>query len=113
MNISNSDTSRILNDEQISLVQETFALVEPIADDAAILFYDRLFTLDPSLRPLFKEDLAGQKKALMATLKIAVKGLTNLATIESAVQQLGERHARLRRHARPLRHRRRSLAVDP
>ena len=93
MNISNSDTSRILNDEQISLVQETFALVEPIADDAAILFYDRLFTLDPSLRPLFKEDLAGQKKALMATLKIAVKGLTNLATIESAVQQLGERHA--------------------
>ena len=40
--------------EQVTLVQESFELVVPIAETAAVLFYDRLFELDPSLRPLFK-----------------------------------------------------------
>ncbi len=38
--------------QQINLVQETFADVKPIAATAAELFYNRLFTLDPALRPL-------------------------------------------------------------
>ena len=44
------------------LVQQTFAKVVPIANQAAALFYGRLFEMDPSLRPLFKTDLrrAGQ-----------------------------------------------------
>ena len=37
--------------ESKSLVQESWTLVEPIADTAAALFYGRLFELDPSLRP--------------------------------------------------------------
>jgi methyl-accepting chemotaxis protein len=89
---SDSDTEALLTDEQIRLVQSTFAMVEPIADDAAVMFYNRLFELDPNLKPLFKEDMAEQRKALMATLKVAVKGLTDLDSILPAVQQLGERH---------------------
>ncbi|MBT7955015.1 MAG: hypothetical protein HN731_07480, partial [Rhodospirillaceae bacterium] len=81
-----------LTDEQIRLVQSTFAMVEPIADDAAVIFYNRLFELDPKLKTLFKEDMAEQRKALMSTLKVAVKGLTDLDSILPAVQQLGERH---------------------
>ena len=34
---------------QKTLVQESFAIITPIADDAAALFYCRLFDLDPSL----------------------------------------------------------------
>ena len=37
--------------QQITLVKETFALVEPIADDAAQLFYGRLFTIAPPPPP--------------------------------------------------------------
>jgi hypothetical protein len=33
--------------EQVALVQESFAKVAPIADQAAIMFYDRLFELAP------------------------------------------------------------------
>ena len=33
--------------EQVRLVQESFAKVAPIADQAAIMFYDRLFELAP------------------------------------------------------------------
>jgi hemoglobin-like flavoprotein len=76
----------------IRLVQESFEKVAPIADTAAALFYDRLFTLDPSLRPLFKSDLKAQGKKLMAALALAVRGLHKPAQIIPAVQQLGRRH---------------------
>ncbi|MBT3307708.1 MAG: hypothetical protein HN377_14670, partial [Alphaproteobacteria bacterium] len=82
-----------MTEAEISLVQDTFAMVEPIADDAAAMFYGRLFEIDPELRRLFKDDLASQRKALMATLKVAVKGLNNLPAIVPAVKQLGARHA--------------------
>ncbi len=43
--------------DQIAWVQSSFAQVVPIADQAAVLFYDRLFHLDPAVRPLFLDDL--------------------------------------------------------
>jgi methyl-accepting chemotaxis protein len=81
-----------LSAAEIELVQSTFATVETIAEAAAELFYGRLFELDPSLRPLFTGDLAEQGKKLMATLKIAVNGLTKLETIVPSIQTLGQRH---------------------
>ena len=74
------------------LVQETFALVEPIAEQAAELFYTRLFEIAPELKELFKGDLAEQQRKLMATLKIAVAGLDDPERLVPIVQSLGERH---------------------
>ena len=42
-----------MSPENKTLVKSTWAMVVPIADVAATLFYDRLFTLDASLRPMF------------------------------------------------------------
>ncbi len=78
--------------EQIVLVQESFKKVVPIKDLAAGMFYDRLFTLDPSLRPLFKGDLKEQGRKLMAMIATAVGGLTKLESIVPAVEALGQRH---------------------
>jgi hemoglobin-like flavoprotein len=75
------------------LVQTTFAKVVPIADQAAALFYGRLFEMDPSLRPLFKTDLKEQGKKLMTMIGVAVKGLDTLDQLVPAVQNLGRRHA--------------------
>ena len=61
--------------ELVSLVQQSFKQVVPIADTAADLFYDRLFFIAPDVRALFPDDLAEQKKKLM-------KGLTD-AMVES------------------------------
>jgi len=41
---------------QIALVRESFATVVPISEQAVGLFYDRLFAIDPSTRPLFQGD---------------------------------------------------------
>jgi hemoglobin-like flavoprotein len=78
---------------QQALVQASFAKVVPIADTAATLFYEDLFRRDPSLRALFKEDMAEQRQKLMAMIGTAVAGLGNWASIAPAVAALGERHA--------------------
>jgi nitric oxide dioxygenase len=78
---------------QIDLVKTSFTAVEPIADQAGRMFYDRLFTLDPSLRSLFKADIDTQSKKLMQMIAIAVNGLDRPEAILPAVQALGARHA--------------------
>lgn len=77
---------------QKQLVQESFARVEPIAEQAAEIFYQTLFEFDPSLRRLFKNDIKSQGKKLMMTLKVAVKGLDNLEGLVPVLHQLAERH---------------------
>lgn len=79
--------------DQKRLVQESFKKVVPIKDQAAAMFYDRLFALDPSVRSLFKGDMKRQGSLLMAMIGTAVNGLSRLDEIVPAVQDLGRRHA--------------------
>ena len=78
--------------EQIALVQRSFAKVEPIADQAADLFYDRLFERAPAVRPLFPEDMSDQKRKLMQMLATAVENLHQVEQILPAVEELGRKH---------------------
>jgi len=79
---------------QVEIIRASWTQVEPIADVASTLFYDRLFDLDPTLRRLFRRtDMAQQKKLLMQTLTVVVRSLDRLETIIPAVQALGRRHA--------------------
>lgn len=77
---------------QIELVQNTFAVIAPIADDAAVLFYRRLFEIDPSLESMFRGDMADQRRKLMQMLTAAVKGLPRLDRLVPVVEDLGRRH---------------------
>lgn len=79
---------------EIRLVQSSFAQVRPIADEAAELFYQRLFTLDPALRPMFRGNMAEQGRKLMTMLAMVVSGLTRLEQLVPAIEDLGRRHAR-------------------
>lgn len=76
----------------IELVQGTFKQVVPIADTAAEIFYNKLFELDPQLKPLFKGDMKAQGAKLMSMIGTAVNGLNNLDAIVPAVQNLGRGH---------------------
>jgi hemoglobin-like flavoprotein len=79
--------------KQIALVQHSWRQVLPIAETAARMFYERLFALDPSLRPLFRGEMGEQGRKLMAMISFAVKGLTRVEQIVPGVQALGRRHA--------------------
>lgn len=79
--------------EQISLVQESWAKVTPIAETAARLFYDRLFEIAPEVKPYFKGDIKEQGPKLMAMINTAIIALTDLDSIVPAIQAMGKRHA--------------------
>lgn len=79
--------------DQIALVQSSFARLAPQADAVAQAFYDRLFAIDPALRPLFPADLGGQRAKLMQMLAAAVQGLGDVPALLPVVTALGRRHA--------------------
>lgn len=81
-----------LTPRQITLVQRSFAKVEPIADQAALIFYKNLFEYDPRLCSYFKHDMKEQGRKLMGILKIAVGSLTNLEKLVPARHGLTDRH---------------------
>ena len=78
--------------EQKTLVQDSFELVEPIAADAAKLFYGNLFAMDPALQSIFKGDMEEQGKKLMQMIGTAVRMLDRLDELVPVVQRLGVRH---------------------
>jgi hemoglobin-like flavoprotein len=73
-------------------VQQSFAKVAPISEQAARLFYDRLFEIAPAVRAMFPSDMTEQRRKLMATLAIVVNGLSNLEMILPAASSLATRH---------------------
>lgn len=77
---------------QVSLVQESFAKVAPIAPQAAAMFYGRLFEIAPEVKPLFRGDMTEQGRKLMATLAVVVNGLSDLGAILPAARTLARRH---------------------
>jgi hemoglobin-like flavoprotein len=81
-----------ISERQKQLVQQSFAKVEPIAEQAAEIFYTTLFEYDPSLKPLFKNSMKAQGQKLMATLKVAVAGLDDLDRLIPVLHKLAERH---------------------
>jgi len=82
-----------MNAQQIELVQASFEMVRPIADQAAETFYQRLFEIAPGYRSLFRNNMNKQGAMLMSTLGLAVGSLNNLEVILPAVRSLGQRHA--------------------
>ena len=82
-----------MNDHTIQLVRDSFDLVEPIAPQAAALFYANLFAIDPSVKPLFRGDMIQQGERLMSMIGLAVAKLDQPDTLMPALQGLGQRHA--------------------
>lgn len=77
----------------IAMVRASFELVRPILDQAALIFYDRLFELDPSLQSLFRSPRDAQAQKLAQALAIVVKGLEQPQQLRGAIEALGRRHA--------------------
>jgi hemoglobin-like flavoprotein len=81
-----------LTEEQKTLVRDSFARAERMPDVVGLIFYRRLFELDPQLRPLFQHDIQEQSKKLMATLKMVVDGLEHSQELVTSIRSLGRRH---------------------
>ncbi|HEY6820845.1 MAG TPA: hemin receptor [Burkholderiales bacterium] len=60
---------------QVELLQQSWRSVLPVGDLAAELFYGKLFSLDPKIRLLFRNDMKDQGRNLTALISVAVGGL--------------------------------------
>jgi hemoglobin-like flavoprotein len=81
-----------LTDTEKKRAQRAFAAAFSHADTLGLLFYARLFELDPMLRALFKTDLEEQAHSLMTMLKLCMEGLDERAELQYALRNLGARH---------------------
>jgi len=84
-----------VNKTEIEAIRETWALVIPIADAAAQLFYQRLFEIDVDAKSLFATtDMSAQNKKLIAALSLVVEKADQLDTIVPVLQELGRNHVK-------------------
>ena len=80
------------SDVEIAELRRSWELVVPIADEAAQLFYARLFELAPALRQLFRHEPAVQRDKFLQALQqiIACAGRPN--DVLAMLAALGDRH---------------------
>jgi len=77
----------------IVMLEESFAEVAAAREDAADLFYERLFVHDPSLRALFASSgMKEQGRKLMAALFLVVSSLRKLEAIVPSLENLATKH---------------------
>lgn len=81
-----------VTERQKQIVSESFLLIREIAIPVSLLFYGRLFDLDPSLRRLFNIDMTEQSKKLVAMLDAIVGSIDNWEKIVPVLRELGQRH---------------------
>ena len=70
--------------DQVKAIQDSFKLVAPISEQAAALFYGRLFEIAPEVKPLFRGDMTEQGRKLMATLGVVVNSLSKPSSRQRA-----------------------------
>jgi class 3 adenylate cyclase/hemoglobin-like flavoprotein len=76
------------------LVQSSWEQIFPRREEAARLFYDKLFEIAPSVKPMFaRVDINVQGAMLMNMIAAAVKGLDRLDELKPTLEDLGRRHA--------------------
>ncbi|MHB9020893.1 MAG: globin family protein [Halothiobacillus sp.] len=77
----------------IKLVRHSWQKVERIAPQASAIFYENVFTADPSLKSLFKQgDMTAQGQKLMQMIGVAISKLDELDVLVPVLENLAKRH---------------------
>jgi len=83
-----------MDEKSIRLIRGSFAQVAAIASPAAILFYGRLFRIDPSTRAVFaRADMRAQGTRFIAALGYVVATLDKPGRLLPIARDLARRHA--------------------
>jgi len=77
----------------VELLESSFALLAPVADEMVSQFYTNLFERFPSVIPMFENTTQAQQVAkLVAALKLAIASLRKPDKLVGALTAMGERH---------------------
>ena len=78
--------------EKLHLLRATFTRIDAQADIAGLVFYQKLFTLEPSLQSLFHTSIDLQTRKLMDSLRYIVATIENPTVLVPALEAMGRRH---------------------
>ena len=82
-----------LTENQIQLIEESFAAVAPKGAALVASFYERLFYDYPEVKPMFSRvNQHLQQKKLLNSLVLVVQNLRKPEVLGPALEQLGGRH---------------------
>ncbi|MFN8561872.1 MAG: globin domain-containing protein [Anaerolineae bacterium] len=81
-----------ITSHQRVLVQSSFAKLIENIDTATVIFFDQLFQIDPSLKPLFIGEMSVQGRKMIQTLLVIVNTLNDPAAVGSVIRQTSLRH---------------------
>lgn len=81
-----------MTEDQIAVLQQSFSRAARRADELVDTFYALLFRSAPSLRAMFPEDLAAQKKKLGTALSATVRLVDRPDILVPNLKALGARH---------------------
>jgi hemoglobin-like flavoprotein len=82
-----------MTSKQRQLVRQSFDALRDQAGPFSLLFYGKLFELDPSARRLFHVDLALQGRKIVDTLATVTESLDRFESIRPRLANLGRQHA--------------------
>jgi hemoglobin-like flavoprotein len=74
-------------------LQASFAHAATRDEELTIRFYERLFAVQPALRPMFPADMGQQREKLFATLAEVVAHLHDPVKSKRLLEDLGRAHA--------------------
>jgi hemoglobin-like flavoprotein len=77
----------------IQRLEKSFNLLAPRGPELVDRFYAHLFSRHPEVRPLFPQDMAGQKQKLLASLVLVVQNLRRPEKLRQPLLEMGGRHA--------------------
>jgi len=81
-----------LTENQIRLIEESFAAVAPRGAALVARFYEQLFQDYPEVKPMFNTDIHQQQKKLLGALVLVVQNLRKPEKLKPALEQLGIKH---------------------
>jgi hemoglobin-like flavoprotein len=84
-----------LTEEDVRIVKDSLPIIRTHLQPASMIFYENLFKVAPELRPMFREDLAGQGMKFFSTLNAIFDMLTEADMAQGEMTELSASHATL------------------
>ncbi len=77
----------------VSILESSFAAIAPQATKLVEIFYNKLFSAYPNVKPLFANTTQKeQEKKLLGSLKVIIKNLNNVDVLADVLRTLGKQH---------------------
>ncbi len=77
----------------LDLIEKSFAMLAPRGSELVALFYEKLFSRHPAVKPMFKNTTPEkQQKHLLGSLVFAVQNLRKPEVLSVALREMGARH---------------------